>query len=54
MTQIKVKEISPTSLRVGNKVVYQDSNNNWVAVSELTTAETEALQAYLLNQDELC
>lgn len=48
---IQIRPLTDRSLRVNNKVVYQDSNDNWVAVTELSTAEKEALNNYLLNND---
>lgn len=48
---IVIRPISDQSLRVGNKVVYRDQDGNWVAVTELTTAETEALSNFLSARD---
>ena len=42
-----VKKLSDDSLKVGNKVVYRNSDNQWIAVSELTTIETQSLSQYL-------
>jgi len=50
---IKIKQHSDTTIQVGKKIVYKDTNGNWVAVSELTTNETEALNNYL-NANPSC
>ncbi len=49
MNKILVEAITDTSIRVGKKVVYLDCNDNWVAVSELTTLEKEAFNDYIIE-----
>lgn len=44
---VEISPITDRSLRVSNKVVYQDTSDNWVAVTELTSNETEALNNYI-------
>lgn len=44
---ITVKKIKEKIYRVGNKVVYEDMDENLVAVSELTEQEKEALFKFL-------
>ena len=44
---IKITTINEDRIRVRNKIVYRDMNNNWVAVTELTTGETAALNNHL-------
>lgn len=48
---IQIRQLTDRSLRVGGKLVYQDQEGNWVAVTELTTAEREALSNFLSAQD---
>lgn len=52
MAEITIKQHTDTSLQVGKKVVYKDLNGNWIAVSELTSKETEALNKYLLKTEK--
>lgn len=48
---VNVRPITDRSMLVNNKVVYLDSNDNWVAVTELSTAEAEAFNNYILNKN---
>lgn len=53
---VDIKQIFDNELTVNNKEVYQDSNNNWIAREELTTAEHRALRLHInaKNQQRLC
>ncbi len=50
MAKIIVKQTSDEALLVGRKVVYRDTDGKWIAVSELTQKETEALQKFLSDK----
>lgn len=43
---VEISQITPDSVKVNNKVVYKDRHGNWVAVSELSTAEHNAFKTY--------
>ena len=46
----EINQIVDNELRINNKLVYKDTNGNWVSKVELTTAESEALQKHLTKQ----
>jgi hypothetical protein len=50
MSEIIIKEVSPFSLRVGNKIV-RKSGAEWQEVTELTGKEREALANYLITNE---
>lgn len=47
MSKITIKPVTSTSVLVRSKVVYRDTADNWIAVSELTPSEAEAFARYL-------
>lgn len=49
MAGITVKKVSEHSLRVGNKIVQVDNNGECTALTELSTKEKEALEAWLVE-----
>jgi len=53
MAKIIVKQTSDEALLVGRKVVYRDASGNWIAVSELTNKEKEALEQFLVSHKEI-
>lgn len=53
MSNVVVKRITDTSLLVGSKVVYKDTDQNWCAVTELSQREREALEIYLTENKEI-
>jgi len=44
--KIIIKALSESSVKVRNKVVYKNMENNWIACSELSEKETEAFLNY--------
>lgn len=51
MSTIIVKKVGNESLKVGNKILYKDLNDNWIATTELSTKEKEALNQYLSEHE---
>jgi len=47
-----IKEITDTSFQIGKKVVHKDMNGNWVALSELSAAQKEAVEAHLTSKNK--
>ena len=47
-----IKEITDTSFQIGKKVLYKDTNGNWVALSALSDEQRAAAEAYLLEKGE--
>lgn len=46
MSSIIIKSITDTSIMVRKKVVYQDTDGQWIAVSELSSKESIAFEKY--------
>lgn len=46
---IEIKPISDTEIQVNQKIVFLDTNNNWIAKTELTINEIRAFQNYKIN-----
>ena len=47
-----IKEITDTSFQIGKKVLYKDTNGNWVALSALSDEQHAAVEAHLLEKGE--
>lgn len=46
----KITKITDREYTVNGKVVYQDSNNNWVSRLQLSTLESETFHNHLNNE----
>ena len=51
MSAIEVKQVGHESLQVGKKILFKDLNGNWIATTELTNREKEALNNYLSQHE---
>ncbi|AXG70460.1 hypothetical protein KORDIASMS9_02700 [Kordia sp. SMS9] len=46
---IEVKQVSPHSIRVGNKIIKKDGSGDWQEVTELTENERLAVANFLIT-----
>lgn len=44
---VTILQVSDNTLEVNDKVVYRDTNDNWIAQSELTPSESKSLHQHI-------
>ena len=47
-----ITEHTEASFQIGKKIVHKDMNGNWVALSELSEQQREAVAEHLLTKGE--
>lgn len=48
--ELIIKQVSPTSVRVGNKIVF-NNGHTWQAVTNLSPTEKKAFHQYITNNN---
>lgn len=43
---VEIKKVNDTEYTINGKEIYKDTNNNWVAREELTTAELKEFRRH--------